>query len=251
MKRKYKKTKKEHARRNATIKRKKRTRRQRAGAYIENVDLRDTRAFPIDKREYNIIETENYENGSPKYKFEGKARALVIHPPCGAQSRCPPPSVSYRIVDGHGILTWYNHNGTIHSVYEGEFVDGKKNGHGKNTFHTHPVFKEYEGEFEDGEMHGKGTMMMTNEDVYVGDFQRNLMHGTGTMTFQENDSRYVGDWDQGRMHGVGDVYDDKGTLVFKARFENNQPIEDEAPPAPAPAPAGNITPAFFDPSSRR
>ena len=245
MKRKYKKTKKGHARRNATIKRKKRTRRQRGGAYIQNLELPEY-VSPVDKREYNVIESDYYENGSIMYSLECKAKAIVVTVgnTCGA-SMCP-PRVSYRVLDGPVTFKTYQPDGTLHSTYVGDFEDGKMHGRGKYTFHTHPIFQEYEGEFDDGEMHGTGNMVMKNGDAYVGEFQHDLMHGKGTMTFRENDSRYVGDWDQGRMHGVGDVYDNTGNKVFKARFENNKLIElieqieeeeEEEEEAPAPAPA--------------
>lgn len=246
MKHKYKKTKKGHARRNATIKRKKRTRRQRGGAYIENVELPEY-VSPVDKRDYNVIESDYYENGSIMYSLECKAKAIVVTVgnTCGA-SMCP-PRVSYRVLDGPVTFKTYQPDGTLHSTYVGDFEDGKMHGRGKYTFHTHPIFQEYEGEFDDGEMHRTGNMVMKNGDAYDGEFQHDLMHGTGTITFHDG-SRYVGDVVDGKMHGVGDAYDETGTLVFKARFENNEPIErieeemeeeeeemeeEEAPPNPA------------------
>ena len=258
MKRKYKKTKKGHARRNATIKRKKRTRRQRGGAYIENVELPEY-VSPVDKRDYNVIESDYYENGSIMYSLECKAKAIVVHvgTKCG-ESMCP-PRVSYRVIDGPVTFKTYQPDGTLHSTYVGDFEDGKMHGRGTMTFNTHPVFHEYEGEFNNGEMDGKGKMMMKNEDVYVGDFQHDLMHGTGTITFHDG-SRYVGDVVDGKMHGVGDVYDETGTLVFKARFENNEPIEpierieemeeEEEEEEPAPAPHSG-RPGFFEQGPRR
>jgi hypothetical protein len=224
MKRKYKKTKKGHASRNATIKRRKRTRRQCGGAYIQNLELPEYLS-PVDKREYNVIKSDYYENGSIMYSLECKAKAIVlaVGQTCGA-SMCP-PRVDYRVLDGPVILKTYQPDGTLHSTYVGDFEDGKMHGRGKYTFHTHPVFHEYEGEFDDGEMHGTGKMVMKNGDAYDGEFQHDLMHGTGTITFREDGSRYVGGVVDGKMHGVGDVYDETGTLVFKARFENNEPIE--------------------------
>lgn len=266
MKRKCKKTKKEHARRNATIKRRKRTRRQRGGATINNMDVPNELAR--DGTEYNVVEIEKYdEYDSLKYMFIGKARAIVMHQPCGVALRCE-PLVSYRIVDGPGILTWYNPDRTIHSVYQGEFVDGKKHGRGKNTFNSHPDFEEYEGDFVDGVMHGRGKMVLKNRNVYVGDFNNDFMEGNGTMTYREDNSRYEGDWAQGRMHGQGNVHDGQGTLLYSAQFINDEPQfedeeeeEEEAPVNHAnisqnsQPPAGNIFgsrhPDFFDPSSRR
>jgi hypothetical protein len=282
MKRKYKKTKKGHARKNATIKRKKRTRRQRGGAkvIVHNTDAQDD--VVRNGQEYNIIEMEYDDNDSIQQVFVGRARANIIFQTCGAmvgplsgrvgEPRCD--IVTYQPVNG--TLAFYNPDKTIRRTYQGPLADGRMHGHGKMTFNTHPVFQEYEGNFEHGMMHGRGTMVMTNRDRYVGDFHDDMMHGKGTMTFQENDSRYEGDWDQGRMHGVGDVYDNAGNLVFKARFENNEPIEqieeeeetEEEESAPAPAPLfenpGNIfqnpqqdtgqnifgRPNFFEPSGR-
>jgi len=228
MKRKYKKTKKGHARRNATIKRKKRTRRQRGGAYIENIELPEY-SYPIDKRDYNVIESDYYENGSIMYSLECKAKAIVmpVGHTCG-ESMCP-PRVDYRVLDGPVILKTYQPDGTLHSTYVGDFEDGKMHGRGKYTFHTHPVFQEYEGEFNDGEMHGTGRMLMKNEDVYFGDFQHDLMHGRGTLRFtfkedgSQDGSRYEGDFDNGRMHGHGKMHDDEGNVVFDGEFMNNEP----------------------------
>jgi len=249
------------------------TRRQHGGATINNMDVPNELAR--DGTEYNVVEIEKYDDyDSLKYLFIGKARAIVMHQPCGVASRCE-PLVSYRIVDGPGILTWYNPDRTIHSVYQGNFVDGKKHGRGKNTFNSHPVFQEYEGDFENGEMHGTGKMMMKNGDSYDGNFHDNYMHGKGTMTFREDNSRYEGDWDHGNMHGQGNVYDGQGNLLYSAQFINNEPQfeqeeeeeeEVELPPSFANNPAnifqnpqqpsgnsGNIfgsRPDFFEPSRR-
>jgi hypothetical protein len=231
MNRKCKKTKKRHARRNATIKQKKRTRRQRGGAkvIVHNADVPDNDV--LNGQEYNVIEAEYDDDDSIQQVFIGRARANIIFQTCGAMvgplsGRVGAPRcdiVSYQPVNGS--LAFYDPDKTIRRTYQGNFTDGRMHGRGKMTFNTHPVFQEYEGDFEHGMMHGRGTMVMKNGDRYIGDFQGDMMHGTGTMTFQENDSRYEGDWDQGRMHGVGDVYDNTGNLVFKARFENNEPIE--------------------------
>ena len=218
----YKKTKKGHTRRNATTnKRRKRTRRQRGGAYIENVEV--PHEFARDKHEYNIIETDTYNNDSLKYVFHGKAKAIVIHQSCGIESICA-PRVSYRVIDGPGSLTVYEPNGTIHSIYNGDFVDGKKHGHGKTTFNAHPVFQEYDGNFEEGIMQGNGRIVMKNGDVYTGEFQDDLMHGEGTMTFHDG-TRYEGDWNQGQMNGNGKLFDDNGAIVYEGRILNGEPLD--------------------------
>ena len=134
--------------------------------------------------------------------------------------------VSYRIVDGPGILTWYNPDRTIHSVYQGDFVDGKKHGHGKNTFNSHPDFGEYEGNFDEGIMQGHGKMVFKNGNVYNGDFHDDYIHGRGTMTFNDN-TRYEGDWEHGNMHGNGKFYDQEGTMIYDGPVANNGPVQEE------------------------
>ena len=262
MKRKWSKSKKQRKHKNKKTHSKTKTRRQRAGAYVENLDLRDTFAQPLDKREYNIIQIDTYENGSPMYQFEGKARAIVMPQSCGVESICE-PLVSYRMTDG--VLTWYNQDGTIHSVYQGEFVNGDKHGHGKNRFYSHEVFKEYEGEFDEGKMQGHGKMVLKNGDVYNGDFHDDYIHGKGTMTFHDNaryegdwdhgnmhgkgtmtfndNTRYEGDWDNGNMHGHGKFYDQEGTMKYDGPFANNGPVQEEEPAAPAAPPTFANNPA--------
>ena len=99
-------------------------------------------------------------------------------------------------------------------VYEGEFLDGVREGNGKLTYHQ------------------KG-------DVYVGEFQNNMFHGFGVYSwgdFLENGvwvrgRRYEGSWAKGRRFGDGiyfsgygdsydghweaDFYEGEGTLTKK------------------------------------
>jgi len=221
MKRKWSKSKKQRKHKNKKTHSKTKTRRQRGGAIVNNMNVQDK--FARDGQVYDVIETETYDDSNSfKYIFIGKARAIVMHQPCGVASRCE-PLVSYRIVDGPGILTWYNPDRTIHSVYQGNFVDGKKHGRGKNTFNSHPDFQEYEGYFDEGIMQGRGKMVLRNGNVYVGDFNDDYMHGKGTMTFREDNSRYEGDWHHGNMHGQGNVYDGQGKSLYSAQFINNEP----------------------------
>ena len=82
MKRKYKKTKKGHMRKNATIKRKKHIRRQRGGAFVTNIEQPDDN-FVRNGQNYNVIEADYDDSGLPKYMFIGQARAIITHQTCG------------------------------------------------------------------------------------------------------------------------------------------------------------------------
>ena len=68
--------------------------------------------------------------------------------------------------------TWYNGN-----VYEGEWRDDKRHGHGKCTFSTGDV---YEGEWKDGKKHGRGKYTYSTGDVYEGEWKDNkILYGHG------------------------------------------------------------------------
>lgn len=226
MKRKYKKTKKGHARRNATIKRRKRTRRQHGGAPTVHVNLPE-HMFPIDGQIYEFNETDTYENGSPKYEIMGYTRATVMHPPCGVESRCQ-PNVSYHMVDGPCIYKRYEPDGT-HSTYEGNFVDRKKQGHGKLTYSDGTV---YDGYWENDAMSGVGKLTqphtksrlaknkMVYSSIYQGEWVNNRKSGTGTIMYHDG-SVYTGEWDNDAINGKGKMQYSDGD-VYEGDFVNEQ-----------------------------
>ena len=230
MKRKYKKTKKGHARRNATIKRRKHTMRQRGGAPVIDVVL--SGHPPIDGRTYNVHIKDTYEDGSPKYEFSGIARATVMHAPCGIHSRCE-PHVSYDIVDGVCSYKRYEPDRT-YSIYEGQYTgaDYKKNGHGKLTYSDGTV---YEGNWVNDAMSGYGKLtfprmksrLATNmrdnmiyPSIYEGEWNDNRKSGTGTMVYHDG-SVYTGQWDNDLVNGNGKMVYYYGD-VYEGEFVNEQ-----------------------------
>lgn len=68
------------------------------------------------------------------------------------------------------------------SLYDGEFIDGHKSGHGTEVFENGD---KYEGEFKDGKFSGKGEMKFSNGDVYKGDFNNGVFHGEGELKTSE------------------------------------------------------------------
>ena len=65
-----------------------------------------------------------------------------------------------------------------HKVYEGHFVDNKKNGFGK-LYYVNGEF--YEGEFNDDKMDGEGIYHFKNGDVWEGVFENKKKNGVGIM----------------------------------------------------------------------
>ena len=235
MKRKYKKTKKGHARRNATIKRKKRTRRQRGGAKVilQNMDVSDD--FARNGQEYTVIRAEYDDHDSPQHVFVGKARASIMHQTCGAafgplvgrggEPRCD--IISYH-ANGPGILASYNPNRTIRSTYEGNFVDGKKQRHGKLTYSDGTV---YDGNWENDARSGFGKLtqppVKKNKHgetgypaIYEGHWANNLKSGLGTKMYHDG-SVYTGEWDNDAINGKGKMQYSDGD-VYEGDFVNEQ-----------------------------
>ena len=248
MKQKWSKSKKQRKHKNKKTQSKTKTRRQRAGTHtIENIDLQDTITYPIDRREYHIIERN--PDASTPYEFNGKAVAIVVQPPQRADLQFPPsPKVSYRWVNG--TLKTVNPDGTI-DVYEGNLNDRIKHGHGKQTWSNGTIYEgnwennvisgvgkltdplplgkvmyipTYQGNFENNQKSGHGTMIYADGSVYTGDWQNDTMHGNGRIQYKDGDI-YVGSWVNGIKHGKGkqSYHGDPDFTEYEGDFENEEP----------------------------
>lgn len=76
-------------------------------------------------------------------------------------------------------------------VYEGEYVDGRKEGRGKFWYVFGSV---YEGQWLNDEKHGKGKEMYNDGATYDGRFHEGARHGAGVLTYANRDV-YDGEWD--------------------------------------------------------
>ena len=85
------------------------------------------------------------------------------------------------------------------TVYEGQWRNNEKHGKGKETYSDGAC---YEGEFEGGSRHGVGTLTYANADVYEGSWVDDIKHGYGTFRWSAG-TVYEGDFADGVMHGNG------------------------------------------------
>lgn len=104
--------------------------------------------------------------------------------------------------NGHGTLTFPDGQ-----KYLGEWKSGREHGQGKTTF---PDGNEYEGRYKDGEFHGQGTFIWSKGDSYVGEFKDGKQHGHGTYTYSNGD-KYVGEWKDGDKNGQGTLTSPDGS----------------------------------------
>eukprot|EP00930_Biecheleria_cincta_P022581 TRINITY_DN16485_c0_g1_i1.p1 TRINITY_DN16485_c0_g1~~TRINITY_DN16485_c0_g1_i1.p1 ORF type:complete len:440 (-),score=97.93 TRINITY_DN16485_c0_g1_i1:411-1730(-) len=84
-------------------------------------------------------------------------------------------------------------------VYEGDWLAGKKHGHGRLSFDGGGF---YEGHFEEGEITGRGIQEWRDGSSYDGQFLLGLKHGKGTWE-KADGTHYVGGFQQGRYAGQG------------------------------------------------
>ena len=88
--------------------------------------------------------------------------------------------------------------------YDGEFVNGKKEGEGKLIYSNG---NRYEGTFLGGFPNGKGKIIQTDNDIYEGEWKNGKINGQG-IRLHSNGDKYVG-------NHLNDVRSGKGLYLFK------------------------------------
>ena len=87
-------------------------------------------------------------------------------------------------------------------IYEGEWVNDKRNGKGNQTL---PNGEVYEGEFKDDKRHGKGKCQQADGDLYEGQYANNKKHGKGLCTITSQGKEGLRriqrneEWDNGNL----------------------------------------------------
>ncbi|XP_078612753.1 radial spoke head 10 homolog B-like isoform X2 [Branchiostoma floridae x Branchiostoma japonicum] len=152
---------------------------------------------------------------------------------------------------GHGVM-YYSEDGA--SFYEGDWVQGIKQGwgrrvyksgnvfegqwmnnqrHGQGTMIWHSLNQRYEGTWENGVIHGFGTHTwflkrvpgsqypMRNE--YTGEFVNGVRHGRGKFLFAGG-AVYDGEWEDNKKYGWG-VFTFKNGRIFEGQFENDHMLD--------------------------
>ena len=98
----------------------------------------------------------------------------------------------YEINNGTGIIKEYNVSGAI--KYEGEYLNGEKNGKGKEYDEDKLIF---EGEYLNGEKNGKGK------------------------EYDEDKLIFEGEYLNGKKYGRGIAYNSNGQVIYEGNYVNN------------------------------
>ena len=114
--------------------------------------------------------------------------------------------------EGEGKLIYVNGN-----QYQGSFLGGLPDGKGKLTQTNNDI---YEGDWKNGKIMGQGERVYNNGDKYVGSLLNDIRNGKGLYLFINGDS-YNGNWVNGKANGKGilrfrngDIYDGEETNSF-------------------------------------
>ena len=89
-----------------------------------------------------------------------------------------------------GIQTFDNGD-----IYTGDFLDGKKHGHG--LLKT-PTKRTYDGDWEDDLPHGYGMNTFPNGKIYRGEYRKGKPFGDGQWTYSDGRT-YTGKWVKGQF----------------------------------------------------
>ncbi|KAK3765840.1 hypothetical protein RRG08_026307 [Elysia crispata] len=101
--------------------------------------------------------------------------------------------------------------------YEGEWMKGKKHGHGKLLMKDGTY---YEGQFINGEINGNGYKFFASSKAkYTGQFLNGEMHGHGIMTYH-NGNVYEGQWYKNKKQGFG-ILRTSDKAVYEGTFHGH------------------------------
>ena len=134
-------------------------------------------------------------------------------------------------------------NGVLFSpnmdYYEGEFIDGKKEGKGKLIYNNGTEYsgnfknnkpdgygqltqengEVYQGEWKEGKINGHGTRFHKNGDKYIGNYIDNIRNGYGIYIFS-NGNTYEGNWIRGKANGNG-IFKYNNGNIYEGEFKDN------------------------------
>ncbi|KAK2659541.1 hypothetical protein Ddye_006074 [Dipteronia dyeriana] len=96
--------------------------------------------------------------------------------------------------DGYGIESWARG-----SRYKGQYRQGLRHGYGVYRFYTGDS---YAGQWCNGQSHGTGLQTCADASSYVGNFKCGMKHGLGVYNFRNGD-RYAGEYFGDKIHGFG------------------------------------------------
>lgn len=100
--------------------------------------------------------------------------------------------------------------------YEGNFVDGKRQGQGLYIYASGAI---YQGQWKEGNITGEGTFNYSDGGVYQGFLENGKRDGKGILQYNSG-AYYEGSFSAGKRHGYGDMYYTNGN-VYQGKWAND------------------------------
>ena len=170
---------------------------------------------------------EYYKNG--KLRFEGE---YLYDKKWSGKGYDIEGNKIYELINGNGPVKEYQEDFGFPS-FEGEYLNGKRNGKGKEYDHNGKV--KYEGEYLNGKRNGKGkeyvysNFKLQIEEyspekkieyigtclIYDGEYLNGKRNGKGKEYRTNGRLIYDGEFSNGKRSGKGKFYDDYGNLKFE------------------------------------
>ena len=118
--------------------------------------------------------------------------------------------------NGNGFMKEYDFE--EHIKFEGEYLNGVRNGKGKEYDRGSLIFV---GEYLNGERNGKGKEYSYGNVIFEGDFLNGKRNGIGRKYGYFCDYlKYEGEFLNGKINGKGKEYYDNGKIKFEGEYLN-------------------------------
>ena len=126
--------------------------------------------------------------------------------------------------DGYGILKYLDKSTDI-IKYQGDFINGLKNGNGKETYQNDDI---YIGNFKNGMKNGNGKLYSKDGTIkYSGLWSNN--EATNDMVYYEYDEnnrkKYYGSFRNGRYHGLGVIFNKNENITSIGEYNDGHLIK--------------------------
>ena len=141
------------------------------------------------------------------------------------------------LINGKGYMKIYNMYFEL--IHEGEFLNGLKNGKGKEYYKNYKL--KFEGDYLNGRRwnvkeydingnlicelkNGKGYIKeygMFDQLIYEGNYLYGLKNGKGKEYNDNNKLKFEGEYLNGKRNGIGKEYNDAGELMFEGEYLYN------------------------------
>lgn len=130
-------------------------------------------------------------------------------------------------VKENASIEWTLFINGIKGSYTGRLVNGVPNGKGhfestENDLSKYPYI--YDGEWVDGKRQGKGTNLLPTNDKYEGEFVGDRRNGYGVIQYKDG-GRYEGEWKDGLRHGKGKYITSPKRIAmdYEGEWKNDKP----------------------------